>query len=85
MGAADKDPGPGGGQSEGIRDVLQGVSAGDVDFQVGDVGPDPLHGTGPGQFSMQSRAADHRDTDEDTVGRGIVLSATGVRYGGGRS
>ena len=48
LGAADKDPGPGGGQPEGIWYVLQGGSAGCVAFRFGYVGHDPLHGTGPG-------------------------------------
>ena len=43
MGAADKDPGPGVGQSEGIRYVLQVGSAGSVDFRVGALGHNHLH------------------------------------------
>ena len=35
LGAAEKNPGMGGGQTEGIRDVLQGVSTGGVFFGSG--------------------------------------------------
>ena len=43
LGAAEEDPGMGGGQTEGIRDVLQGSSAGSIDFRVRDMGADPLN------------------------------------------
>ena len=43
LGAAEEDPGMGGGQPEGIRDVLQGSSAGSIDFRVRDMGADPLN------------------------------------------
>ena len=50
LGAADEDPGPGGRQPEGIWDVLQGGSAGSVDFRVRDVGPDPCMERDLGSF-----------------------------------
>ena len=65
LGVADKDTGLGEVSSEVIRDVLQGGSSGGVALRFGDVGPDPPHGTGPGKFSIQGRAADHRCTDEE--------------------
>ena len=61
LGAADEDPGPGGVQPEGIRDFLEDDFSGGVAFWVGDVGPDPLHRTGPGKYSVQGCAADHRE------------------------
>ena len=66
MGAADKDPGPGGGITKGIRDVIQGGSLGGVDFQVRDVVPEPLHGIGPGQFSAKGRTSDHREAAKES-------------------
>ena len=51
LGAADKDPGTGGVQPEGIRYIIKGGSAGGVAFWVRDVVHDPLYVTGPGQFS----------------------------------
>ena len=73
LGAADTDPGFGGGQSEGIWDVLQGVCAGSVAFWVRDVGPDPPHGTVPGNFPTQGHAADHMEAAYDTGGEGMGL------------
>ena len=50
MGAADEDHVTRGGPPEGIRDVFQGGSTGGVAFWVVDVGDDPPHGTGSGEF-----------------------------------
>ena len=82
MDTADEDPGPRGGQPEGVQDEIQGGSAGSVDFQVGGVGPDPPHGTGPGQFSTQGCAADHREAVEEAGGGGLGLSTADESYGG---
>ena len=51
FGAADEDPGTGGGQPEGIWDVIQGGSADNVAVWVGEEGAEPPHWTGPGEFS----------------------------------
>ena len=67
LGAADKYPGMGGGQPEGIRDVLQDSSAGSIYFEVRDVSSDPLHWVGPGKLSEQVFPDDHRETSEATV------------------
>ena len=80
---ADEDPDLGGAQPEGIRDVLQGVSAGGVTFRVRDMGHEPPHVTSPGKFSTQGREADHREADKEEGVRGLVLSTAGDRYGGG--
>ena len=80
MGAVDKDPGTRGVRTEGIQVLLQGRSPGGVDFRVGDVGPDPPHGAGPGNFSTQGRAADHREAYKE--GGGLGVSTTCVSYGG---
>ena len=53
LGAADEDPGAGGGQPEGIRDVLQGSSAGGVAVMFEYVGTDPPHWTVHRKFSAQ--------------------------------
>ena len=65
MGAADNDPGPGGGQPEGIQDFLRYGSAGGVAFWVGDVGTEPPHGMGSGKFPSNGRSADHREAAEE--------------------
>ena len=83
LGAADEDTGPGGGRSEVIQDVLQGGSAGSVGFWVRDVGPDPPHGTGPGEFSAQGQAADHQEAAKEAGGGGLVLPTAGIGYVGG--
>ena len=59
---------------------FQGGSSGSVAFQVRDVGPDPPHKTGPGKFSAQGRAADHREAYKE--GGGLGVSTTCVSYGG---
>ena len=61
LGMNDKDTGTGGGRTEGIWDVFQGGSSGGSTFRIRDMGPEPPHGAGPGQFSSQGRAADHRE------------------------
>ena len=57
----DEDPGPGGVITEDIRVILKGSSPGGVAFWIRDVGPYPLHGAGPGNFSSQGCVADHRE------------------------
>ena len=47
------------------------------------MGANPPHGTGPGKFSTQGRAADHGETAKETEGGGMGISTTGVRNGGG--
>ena len=83
LGAADENHGLVEDRPEGIWDIIQGSSSGSVYFRVRDVGTDPLHGTGPGKFSAQGCAADHREVPKDTGVRGLVLSTAGVSYGGG--
>ena len=84
MSKVDKDPGTRGGQPEGIRDTIQGISEGSVDFWVGDVGTDPPNEMGPGKFSTQGRTADHRETSKETGGGGLGLSTAVDSNGGGR-
>ena len=52
-----------------------------VDFRVRDVGDDPPHGPGPGKFSAQGCAADHRKTAEAMGGGGLVISTAGESNG----
>ena len=66
FGAADEDSGTEGGRTEGIWDVLQGGSAGNVTVWVGEEGAEPPHWTGPGEFSSQGCAADHEETAKVT-------------------
>ena len=47
------------------------------------MGPEPLHGTGPGKFSAQIHAADQREAAKEAGGVGLGVSTTGVSYGGG--
>ena len=61
MGTADEDPGTGGVRTEDVRGVIQGGSSGSVAFGVRDVGPEPLQGTDPEQFSAQGFAADNQE------------------------
>ena len=81
LGAAEEDSGIGGGQPEGIQDVIQGSSAGGIYFRVGDVGADPLHWTGPVKLSAQGCPADHKKTAEATIGRGLGISTAGGSNG----
>ena len=50
----DKDTGTGGCQTTDIRDIFQGGGVGGATIWVIDVGDDPPHGQGPGEFSAQS-------------------------------
>ena len=83
LGTADENPGTGGGQSNSIWNVFQGGSTGVVDFGDRDVGDDPRHGTGPGKFSTQGRAADHGEIAEEAGGGGLGIYTAGGRNGGG--
>ena len=80
LGAADKDPGPGGGQHENIPYILQGGSAGSVAFWVGDVSHDSLHGTGQGKFSTQGRATDCWEAAKEAGGGVMGLYTAGDSY-----
>ena len=62
----------------GSRGCFQGGGPGGADFQVGDVGAEPPHGTGPGKLSAWVREADNRDTAKDTGGEGIGITTSGV-------
>ena len=72
-----------GGQPKGIRDVLQGGSAGGVAFWVGYVGTDPPQGTCHGQFSIQSSVSYHKEAAKEAGGGGMGLSTAGNSCGGG--
>ena len=54
-----------------------------IDFRVGYLGADPLHWTGPGEFSGQGCLADHKKKYEATVGAGLGISTPGSSNGGG--
>ena len=73
----------GGGQPEGIQDVLQVSSAGGVAVQVGYMGAEPPHWTGPEEFSAQGYDTDHKETAKATRQGGIGISTAGGSNGGG--
>ena len=83
MGTAVEDPGTVGCQPKGLGDVFQGSGTCGADFRVGDVGADPLIGTGPGTLSTQGCKADNREKSEDTGGRGMGILTSGDSNGGG--
>ena len=62
---------------------VQDGGPGGASFQVGDVGADPPHETGPGDFSTQGRKVDKMETFKDTGGGGLVIPTTGGINGGG--
>ena len=83
MGKDGKDIGTVGRQPTGLGDILQGGGAGNYPIQVGDVGDDPPHGQGPGNFTAQGCQADYREADEAIGGWGLGVTNTGESNGGG--
>ena len=71
-----------GGRPEGVPFILQGGSPGGVAFRVGDLGPDPPHGAGPGKLPAQGRATYYREAAEATGGGDMGVSPTGGSNGG---
>ena len=59
MGTSVNNIGNGGGQPKGVRDVFQGGGTGGTDFWGGDIGDDPLNGTGPGGVQTNGSTTDH--------------------------
>ena len=83
LGSAGKDSGTGGRQPTGLRYVFQGSSAGGNFIWVGDVGDEPLHGTGPGKLPAQGRQEDNGEASKDTGGWGLEVPTAGDRNGRG--
>ena len=83
MGMDGKDYGTGGNQPKGLGDIFQGGSAGGSIIQVGDVGTDPPHGTGPRKLPAQVLQEDNREAYKVTGGWGMGLPTTGDSDGGG--
>ena len=68
IGIHGKDTGTGWRQTTGLGDVFQGGGAGGTLIWFMDVGDDPLHLQGPGEFSAKSFQADYGETAEVTGG-----------------
>ena len=79
-----KDNGMGGRHPTGIGDVFQGGGAGGTLIWFMDVGDDPLHLQGPGEFSAKSFQADYGETAEVTGGQDLGVHTSGDIGVGGR-
>ena len=74
----------GGGVTEGIGALFQGLSTVGVTFGVKDAGPDPPDGAGPEQLSAQGRATAHREANKAAgIGELGISSAGGGNVGSG--
>ena len=65
---ADKDPEPGRGEQEDIRDVLQSSGATGATVQGGDMGDDPTNREGAGQLHAWGHVKDHGETVAERLG-----------------
>ena len=74
----------GGIQTKGLGGVFQGVSACGSFIRVGDVGGEPLHGTGPGELPEQGLQGSNGDVAEAMgVWKLGVPTAGDINGGGG--
>ena len=67
-------PGKGGRHPTDLGDIFHVIGTGSTPIQVGDVGDDPSHGKGPGEFSSQSHQAYYRETLKSMGGLNLVVS-----------
>ena len=71
------------GKYAGVRDILKGGSSCGYSLWVGDVGDDPLHGPGPGDFPKQGGPSFNRKTSAPASGRNMGVTPLGGGDGGG--
>ena len=67
----------GGSRPEGVAGVLHRSDSGGLALWVGDVGLNATNGKGPGQFPVQSREEDYRETTAGKEGRDLDIPANG--------
>ena len=61
----------------GIGDVFQCGGAGGSFIRFGEVGGDPLHGTGPGKFPAQGCKTKYREAAKAMIEWGLGVPTTG--------
>ena len=89
VGLADKYLGTGGINNAGVGKLIQGGDIGSFSLWVGDVGDNPLHGTGLGEVPEKGGATNYGTSTTSASGRKMGLSLLGVGntgcwIGGGR-
>ena len=65
------------GKHTGVRDIFQGGGSGGSSLWVVDVGDEPPHGLGPGDFPEQGGLMDHRKTATVSLGRKLAIPPLG--------